>query len=187
MLIAVALRPQGPQVLFTRRAEDLPDHAGQISFPGGRFEPGEDALACALREAREETGIDPGAVEVLGELPRYRTITSYDVVPVVGLFTPRAPLRADPAEVSEIFEVPLAHLMDDANWQRRLIGEGASARGYFAVAYEPGAAPAPASGHPGDRTARRYFIWGATAAMLRNLYRFLQGGSVQSDAAPPRG
>jgi len=163
VLLGVVERGQGPQLLFTQRSERLHDHAGQISFPGGRTEV-QDAgpAAAALREAHEEIGLAPAQVEVLGTLPVYRTISGYEVTPVVGWVDAAATLQVDPTEVDEAFEVPLAFLMDGANHQRRLVVQGEHRRTVYAIEWQG---------------ARRYLIWGATAAMLRNFYRFvLEGG-----------
>jgi len=159
VLIALIEHAGGLQVLFTVRSSHLQDHAGQISFPGGRVEAGDaNAIAAALREAHEEIELDQSLVEVLGTLPTYTTISGYRVVPVVGLIAPGAQLRADPLEVEEFFEVPLSYLMDGANHQRRVVVQQSRARFVYAMEYFG---------------RRRYLIWGATAAMLRNLYRFL--------------
>jgi len=144
----------------------LHDHAGQISFPGGRVEKGDaDAIATALREAHEEIGLPPADVDVIGTLPEYLTATAYKVTPVIGLverpFTP----VLDAFEVSEVFEVPLAFLMDPINHERRIFQMGDTARTFYAMPY---ATPRRAA------EGRRYFIWGATAAILRNLYQFLR-------------
>ena len=121
-----------------------------------------DAVATALREAFEEIGLPPSHVEVLGSLPQYLTATSYMVTPVIGLIErPFAP-TLDPFEVSEVFEVPLSFLMNPANHQRRLVQLGGAARTFYAMPYGAG------------REGSLYFIWGATAAMLRNLYQFLR-------------
>jgi len=146
-------------VILTVRSARLNDHAGQISFPGGRAEPGDaGAVQTALREAREEIGLDPARTEVLGTLPAYTTISSYQVTPVVALVQPGTPLTADPLEVDETFDVPLAFLMDGANHQRRIVLQEPAPRYLYAMEYFG---------------RRRYLIWGATAAMLRNFYRFL--------------
>ena len=152
-------------VLLTQRTDHLTDHPSQISFPGGRVEPGDaDATATALREAHEEIGLDAARVEVLGSLPAYTTGTGFIVTPVVGLVRPGFELKTDPFEVAEVFEVPLAWLMDPANHQRHAVEFQGAQREFFSLPW-PGT---DAHGQP-----RRYFIWGATAAMLRNLYRFL--------------
>ena len=159
VLVPLVDRPAGLSVLLTRRAAHLHDHAGQISFPGGRVDAGDvDAVATALRETEEEIGLARSEVEILGRLPDYLTATSYSVTPVVGLVSPPLALRLDAFEVAEAFEVPLAFLMDPAHHERRLIEFGGQARRFYAMPWQ------------GEH---RYFIWGATAAMLRNLYRFL--------------
>jgi 8-oxo-dGTP pyrophosphatase MutT (NUDIX family) len=159
VLIGLIERDAELHVVFTVRAARLHDHAGQISFPGGRVEADDrDPVAAALREAHEEIGLDRGRVEVLGTLPIYRTVSSYLVTPVVALVASGAPLQADPQEVHETFEVPLAFLMDGGNHQRRLVLQEDKPRALYAMEYHG---------------SRRYLIWGATAAMLRNFYRFL--------------
>lgn len=164
VLVPLVLRDE-LTVLLTQRTEHLTDHPGQISFPGGRAEPEDaDAVATALREAEEEIGLPPAQVDVLGSLPTYTTGTGFIVTPVVGLVPPGLPLKPDPFEVAEVFEVPLAFLMNPANHRRHEIEWGGVKREFLSMPWD-------ASGQPG--TARRYFIWGATAAMLRNLYRFL--------------
>ena len=160
VLIPLVMREAGPTVLLTRRTAHLHDHAGQISFPGGGIErQDEDAVAAALREAEEEVGLGAGTVEVLGSLPRYATATGYVVTPVVGLVAPGFALRIDSFEVEEVFEPPLAFLMNPAHHERRLIDFGGQRRTFYAMPWE---------------AERRYFIWGATAAMLRNLYHLLR-------------
>jgi len=171
VLIGLVERPHGTQLLLTRRSEHLPDHAGQISFPGGRIEASDEGpVAAALREAHEEIGLDPRRVEVLGTLPVYRTISGYEVTPVVAAIDPAAVLHADPLEVEEFFEVPLSFLMDGANHQRRLVQRGAERRTVYVMEY---------------RGPRRYLIWGATAAMLRNLYRFVLAEPCGAEGAAP--
>src|SRR5438477_9842324 len=156
VLVPVVKRKHGLTVLFTRRTAHLNDHAGQISFPGGRSEPGDaDAAETALREAAEEIGLAAAQVEVLGDLPEYVTVTGYRVTPVVGLVTPPLDLRPDPFEVAEIFEVPLAFLLEPANHLRNSVTQEGKLRRYYAMPY------------------RNYYIWGATAGMLMNLYGFL--------------
>ena len=164
VLIGIVLR-DALTVLLTQRTDHLTDHPSQISFPGGRVEPGDaDATATALREAEEEIGLAAARVEVLGSLPTYTTGTGFVVTPVVGLVQPGFDLRTDPFEVAEVFEAPLAWLMDPANHQRHAVEFQGAQREFFSIPW-PGT---DANGQP-----RRYFIWGATAAMLRNLYRFL--------------
>jgi len=160
VLIALVMHDGGPTVLLTRRTEHLHDHAGQISFPGGGIEHhDETAVAAALRETEEEVGLRAESVEVLGSLPRYSTATGYVVTPVVGLVTPGFALEIDTFEVEEVFEPPLAFLMNPAHHERRLVDFDGMRRTFYAMPYEAG---------------RRYFIWGATAAMLRNLYHLLR-------------
>lgn len=152
-------------MLLTQRTDHLSAHPGQISFPGGRAEPEDaDSVATALREAHEEIGLDVSEVEVLGQLPPYTTGTGFVVTPVVGLVRASASLTADPFEVAEVFEVPLAWLMDPGNHQRHAVEIGGQQREFLSIPWQG----VDAAGEP-----RRYFIWGATAAMLRNLYCFL--------------
>ena len=171
VLIALMVRPQGLSVLLTQRTAHLTHHAGQISFPGGRSEAADaDPVATALREAAEEVSLDPRHVEVLGCLPEYLTGTNFCVTPVVALVHPPVSLLADTSEVDEIFEVPLAHLMDPAHHEiRSLVWEGGE-RHFFAMPY-PRSQTGPVDENEAE--AGVYFIWGATAGMLRNLYRFL--------------
>jgi 8-oxo-dGTP pyrophosphatase MutT (NUDIX family) len=156
VLIPVITHPQGLTVLFTRRTPHLRSHSGQVSFPGGRAEPGDaSAEFTALREAEEEIGLRPASVEVLGRLPEYRTRTGYRVTPVVGLLTPPVAFTPDPNEVAEIFEVPLAFLLDERNRQRRTREFQGQPVGYYVFEY-------------GEKV-----IWGATAGMLVNLHKML--------------
>ncbi|MFO1268420.1 MAG: CoA pyrophosphatase [Rubrivivax sp.] len=165
VLVPLVQRPEGLSVLLTRRTDHLRDHAGQISFPGGRAEAGDASAAdTALREAEEEVGLARRHVELIGELPLYHTVTSYAVTPVVGLVQPPFDLALDPFEVAEAFEVPLAFLMTPANHRRHLYSHENIQRQFFSMPWQAGGADGP---------PREYYIWGATAAMLRNLYRFL--------------
>jgi len=165
VLVPLVERAGALSVLLTRRSAHLRDHAGQISFPGGRQEDSDaDAVAAALREAHEEVGLAPARVEVLGTLPVYTTITAYRVTPVVALLRPGFALAPDPFEVAEVFEVPLAYLMTPAHHQRHEFEAAGVRRQFLSM-------PWTAAGV--DGAARRYFIWGATAAMLRNLYGLL--------------
>ena len=151
----VVTRDRELSVLFTRRTAHLHDHAGQISFPGGRAESEETPLDTALRETEEEIGLHRQHVEILGTLNDYTTVTGYRVTPVVGLLRPPFDLAPDDFEVAEVFEVPLAFLLDPTNHQRNQLVHDGIRRHYYAMPY--GA----------------YYIWGATAGMLMNLYRFL--------------
>ena len=162
VLIAVVTHADEPTVLLTQRTTHLKQHSGQIAFPGGGAEEHDDsAIATALRETREEIGLGPERVEIIGSMPEYHTVTGYLVTPVVGLVAPGFTLLPDPVEVAEVFEVPLGFLMDPRNHQRRRIVIDAAERTFFSMPYRPSV----------ERD--EYFIWGATAAMLRNLYRFL--------------
>lgn len=165
VLVPIVDRADGLRVLLTRRTEHLKDHAGQISFPGGRQEEHDaDVVAAALREAQEEVGLAPEHVEIVGALPVYTTVTAFRVTPVVALVEPRFSLALDPFEVAEAFEVPLAYLMDPSHHRRhRFEAEGVT-RHFLSM---------PWDGLDAEGRPRQYFIWGATAAMLRNLYRFL--------------
>jgi len=164
VLIPLVLRDE-PTVLLTRRTDHLTDHPGQISFPGGRAEPEDaDAVATALREAHEEIGLVPSEVEVLGTLPIYTTVTAFIVTPVVGLLQPGFELMPDPFEVAEVFEVPLAFIMNPAHHRRHVVDFAGVRREFLSIPWQG----VDERGEP-----QRYFIWGATAAMLRNLYRFL--------------
>jgi 8-oxo-dGTP pyrophosphatase MutT (NUDIX family) len=162
VLVPLVHRDDGLHLLLTQRTAHLHDHAGQVSFPGGRADPGDaDAVATALREAEEEVGLPPHCVEVLGCLPVYTTVTSYVVTPVVALVQPPRALQLDAFEVAEAFEVPLSFLMNPANHQRHEVDFGGLRRHFLSMPWQP----------PGRSDA--YFIWGATAAMIRNLYRVL--------------
>jgi 8-oxo-dGTP pyrophosphatase MutT (NUDIX family) len=162
VLIGLMDRPGGLTVLLTHRAAHLTDHAGQISFPGGRCDPEDaDAVDTALREAWEEVALVRERIEPLGVLPDYLTATAYAVSPVVALVHAPFDIQASVREVAEVFEVPLAFLMDPAHHQIRQMGEGAGSRRVFAMPY------------PRQSGEGVHFIWGATAGMLRNLYRFL--------------
>ncbi len=164
VLVPLVEREAGLTVLLTQRTAHLRDHAGQISFPGGRAEAGDadDAVATALREAEEEVGLSRRHVEVIGAMPEYRTVTYYDVTPVVALVRPPFTLSLDAHEVADAFEVPLAFLMTPAHHQRHVFEFAGHRREFLSMPW-----PRP------DGAGEPYFIWGATAAMLRNLYRFL--------------
>jgi 8-oxo-dGTP pyrophosphatase MutT (NUDIX family) len=153
VLVPLVRREPGLTVLLTQRTEDMPSHAGQIAFPGGRQQAEDaDAIATALRETEEEVGLGREFVEVIGPVDHYRTGTGYEITPIVGIVSPGFITRADPREVADVFEVPLEHFLDERNhridsrvWQGR-------ERRYYAMPY-------------GER-----YIWGATAGMLKNLH-----------------
>jgi 8-oxo-dGTP pyrophosphatase MutT (NUDIX family) len=164
VLVPLVHRDDGLRVLLTQRTAHLHDHAGQISFPGGRRDPEDTSLeATALREAHEEVGLKPSQIELLGRLSDYQTVTAYRVTPVVALVHPPVVLATDSFEVADVFEVPLAFLVDPRNHQRRAIDTPVGERHFFAMPWTD----------PLDPEQRERFIWGATAAMLRNFYRFL--------------
>lgn len=159
--VLVGLREHrcGWRVLLTRRQEALRHHGGQISFPGGRVESSDlSPVETALRETEEEVGLHRRHVEVLGRLPDYRTGTGYEVSPVVSLVAPGFDVMTDPGEVASVFEVPLSFLMDGRHHQRRVfqMPDGSGQRMFYAMPFDT------------------YFIWGATAGMLRNLFHFLR-------------
>lgn len=156
VLVPIIARETGLTVLFTRRTDHLHAHGGQVSFPGGGAEEGDASIeATALRETTEEIGLEANRIHLLGQLPEYRTVTGYRVMPVVGLVRPPFDLMPDPFEVAEIFEVPLAFLLDARNHRRETMKRDGRTRHYYAMPY------------------RHYYIWGATAGMLMNLYGFL--------------
>ncbi len=165
VLIPLVMHGDGVTLLLTRRTDHLRAHAGQISFPGGRAEPTDaDVEATALRETEEEIGLTHEHIEIIGRLPVYATVTSFQVTPVVGLVSPGFTLALDSFEVAEAFEVPLQFLMTPAHHQRHRFDFDGGTRQFLSMPWTH----ADAIG-----TSRNYFIWGATASMLRNLYRFL--------------
>lgn len=155
VLIAITDRPL-PGMILTVRREHLRTHAGQIAFPGGRLDPGEEAVAAAIREAHEEILLEPSAVDLIGTIEPYRTVTGYVVTPVVGVIPADLPLQPHEQEVADWFEAPLGFLLDPRNQQiRSALFQGAT-RHYYEIIWN-------------DRR-----IWGATAAMIVNLSRRLQ-------------
>jgi 8-oxo-dGTP pyrophosphatase MutT (NUDIX family) len=160
VLVPIVNQPGGLTLLFTQRTAHLHDHAGQISFPGGRVDEGDEhRIGTALREAREETGLDPARVEIIGRLPDYDIPTGFRVTPVVGWIEPPFELHPDPFEVADVFEVPLQFFLDPANHQRHSDVRNGRTRYYYSMPY-------------GERN-----IWGATAGMLHSLYQILTAGS----------
>ena len=157
VLVAITDRPE-PGVILTVRREHMRTHAGQVAFPGGRLDPDEEPVAAALREAHEEILLNPAAVEVVGAIDPYCTVTGYVVTPVIGVIPPDLPLEPHEHEVADWFEAPLAFLLDPGNQQRRSALFQGIERHYYEIMWN----------------GRR--IWGATAAMLVNLSRKLQWG-----------
>ena len=156
VLVPVVDRPE-PTVILTERPKTMRKHPGQISFPGGRIDPGDASpVAAALREAEEEIGLPPAAVEVIGIADIYRTITGFEVTPVIGVVPPDLPLTPHPGEVASMFEAPLRFLLDPARQETRTAQFRGRERCYYEIQWE-------------DRR-----IWGATAAMLVNLTRRLE-------------
>jgi len=152
VLVAITDRPE-PGVILTHRSHGLRDHGGQIAFPGGRIDEGETAEAAALREAWEELRLDPAHARIIGAADHYRTITGFGVTPVLAVIPPGLPLVANPGEVDDWFEAPLAFLLDPANHHSRTAVYKGVHRSYYEILWN----------------GRR--IWGATAAMLVNLSR----------------
>ena len=155
VLIAITDRPD-PGVILTVRREHLRTHAGQIAFPGGRIDAGEDPTEAALREAREEILLQPDAVDVIGSIEDYRTVTGFIVTPVIGVVAPDLPLQPHEHEVADWFEAPLGFILDPTNQHRRSALFQGQTRHYYEIVWN-------------DRS-----IWGATAAMIINLSRRLQ-------------
>lgn len=163
VLVPIVERAQAMTVLLTQRTEHLPDHPGQISFPGGSVEPFDtDPVDTALRETEEEVGIARRHVDVVGRLDTYETATGFHVTPVVGLLTPPFTVAADPHEVAAVFEVPLDFVLDPANHQRHSRDYKGGRRFFYAMPY-------------GD-----FYIWGATAHMLVNLSEVLRASAQEA-------
>jgi 8-oxo-dGTP pyrophosphatase MutT (NUDIX family) len=159
VLVPVVAARDVPWVLFTKRALGLADHAGEISFPGGRIEAGDtDPVSAALRETEEELGVPRAGVEVLGALDDYETRTGFRVSPIVGIVRPPLVLRPDPREVAAVIQVPLAHLLDPANHRREEREAGGRIRRFHAIVYG------------------EHVIWGATAGMIVNLCDWFKAG-----------
>ena len=157
VLMPLVQRESGLHVIFTRRADHLHDHAGQISFPGGQIEPGDqNAVATAMRETYEEIGIEPRYVSVIGTQPSFLTSTRFVMTPIIGELLPGFAIQTDHDEVAEVFEVPLTVLMDpQMHCLHQLTLPDGTTRQYFSITWQS------------------YFIWGATAVLLRNFYHYL--------------
>ena len=154
VLIAVTDRAE-PGVILTQRPRTMRDHPGQVAFPGGKIDPGEDAVAAALREGWEELGMDPAAVRVIGTTDRYQTGTGFDITPVLGVIPPDLPLSPHQREVESWFEAPLDLVMDEGNWTQSSVFWKGAERQFYEMDY------------------RGYRIWGVTAAICANLSRRL--------------
>jgi len=165
VLVPIVIRGAGPTVLFTQRTAHLEKHAGQVSFPGGHQDPTDGTSEeTALRETEEEVGLDRRHVEIVGRLDQYLTRTAFTITPLVGLVTPPFDVTPDAHEVAEVFEVPLAFLLDPDNHQREHREYKGINREFYAMRY-------------GD-----YYIWGATAGMVVNLYQVLTDNRPQGGA-----
>jgi 8-oxo-dGTP pyrophosphatase MutT (NUDIX family) len=166
-VLVLVVNHEVPTIVFTQRTPHLTDHAGQISFPGGRVEAADaNAAATALREANEETGIDPAAIEIIGELPHYTTGTGYRITPVVGWAPAPIGYQPDPSEVAEVFEVPAPFLLDPANHRQEQAMYKGRMRSYYAIPF-------------GQR-----YIWGATAGMLITFSRVVAHAEGWGHAPP---
>jgi len=160
VLVPLVQRDEGLHVILTRRTDHLSDHAGQISFPGGRQEDHDNTLEeTALRETEEEIGLARVHIELIGRLDDYYTVTGYQVTPVVGLITPPFDLAPDAHEVAEVFEVPLEFILEPRNQKLQTVTFEGAKRRYFAIPY------------------REYYIWGATAGMLVNFSEVLKASA----------
>ena len=163
VLIAVTDRPE-PGVILTQRPRGMRDHPGQVAFPGGKIDPGEDAVQAALREAEEELELPRDAVRVIGETDRYHTGTGFDVTPVLAVIPPDLPLVPSPSEVEAWFEPPLAMLLDPDSWDTNEVFWRGANRRYLEMDYEG------------------FRIWGVTAAILANLARRIDFGALKSNS-----
>ncbi|WP_102784352.1 CoA pyrophosphatase [Thalassospira sp. GB04J01] len=162
VLVPLVKRTNGLHVILTRRTDHLSDHAGQISFPGGRQEEFDATIEeTALRETEEEIGLNRGHIELIGRIDDYYTVTGYQVTPVIGLVTPPFDLVPDDHEVAEVFEVPLEFILNPGNQKLQTVTFEGTRRRYFAIPY------------------REYYIWGATAGMLVNFSEVLRASRTE--------
>lgn len=161
VLIAVTDRPE-PGVILTQRPRDMRDHPGQVTFPGGKIDAGEDAITAALREAEEELALPREAVRVIGETDRYQTGTGFDVTPVLAVVPPDLPLNPSPREVEAWFEAPLGVLLDPDSWTTNEVFWRGANRRYLEMDY------------------RGFRIWGVTAAIIANLARRIDFAKLQT-------
>lgn len=161
VLIAVTDRDE-PGVILTQRPRDMRDHPGQVAFPGGKIDPGEDAIQAALREAHEEVALDPAQVRVVGATDRYKTGTGFDVTPVLAVIPPDLPLVPHPQEVEAWFEVPLSLLLEPSNWTEQEVFWRGAMRKYLEMDYQG------------------FRIWGVTAAIIWNLSQRIDGNALFS-------
>ena len=170
VLLPIVMRgEQGnePHLLLTQRTQHLSSHAGQIAFPGGKVDPDDQSVEhTALREAEEEVGLTSEHIEVLGQLPSYITGTSFHITPVVALVSPNHTLQTNAYEVEFAFEVPLSFLMDPANHRLHQWENNGVQRQWYSMPYRPAT-------HNASGQDTEFFIWGATAGMIRNFYRLL--------------
>ncbi len=176
VLVPLVERPDGLSVLLTERTANLPTHSGQVAFPGGKVDAGDaSAIDAALREAEEEVDLKRGFVDVIGKLPVYVTGSQFIITPVVGLVREGFVLRPNPGEVAHAFEVPLAFLMNPAHHRRHRFSWDGVTREWFSMPYVEPLRADQAAGETAPTPASEVerFIWGATAGMLRNFYRFL--------------
>jgi 8-oxo-dGTP pyrophosphatase MutT (NUDIX family) len=178
VLVPIVMRgPQGqhPHVLLTQRTQNLSSHPGQIAFPGGKVDATDASNEqAALREAQEEVGILPEHVQVIGTLPSYITGTAFHITPVVGLVSSEMSITPNPFEVEDVFEVPLDFLMNPLNHRLHELEREGVMRSWYSMPYmETLESPSDRSSENKSAPSKERFIWGATAGMIRNLYRFL--------------